>query len=207
MPYHHGDLHAALLEAAGQILEERGTEGLTLRAAARRIGVSHGAPAHHFGDKRGLLTALAVKVLRQWDVRLREVYERVKGEDPPVQVVSLLQGYVDIARENPQQFRLHTHPQLLDLSNASLRDARAGLGSIIDDILERACATAWLDRRDLQAVRFAMWALVRGYAAIVTEGVPHYQANTPEEGIRVLADGATMAFEIFARSTMHAPAR
>ena len=60
MAYHHGDLHAALLEAAGQILEERGPEGLTLRAAAQRIGVSHGAPAHHFGDKRGLLTALAV---------------------------------------------------------------------------------------------------------------------------------------------------
>ena len=207
MSYHHGDLRAALLEAAAEILEDRGPEGLSLRAAAQRIGVSHGAPAHHFGDKRGLLTALAAQVVRHWEARLHEVRHEVADADPPGQVVALLQAYVDIARENPQQFRLHTHPQLLDLSDGELREARAGLGGIIDGVLEQACESGWLDRQDLQAVRFAMSALVRGYAAIITDGVPHYGAETPEEDVRTLAEGAASAFELFARSTMHPPGR
>ncbi|MEO0497745.1 MAG: helix-turn-helix domain-containing protein, partial [Pseudomonadota bacterium] len=57
-PYHHGDLREALLTAAEVELTDRGIEGLSLRGVAKRAGVSHAAPAHHFGDKAGLLTAL-----------------------------------------------------------------------------------------------------------------------------------------------------
>src|SRR5271155_3547747 len=57
--YHHGDLRAALLKSAGEIIRDSGLEGLTLRACARKAGVSHGAPAHHFGNVTGLLTELA----------------------------------------------------------------------------------------------------------------------------------------------------
>ena len=59
--YHHGDLRHAMLVAAGALIEEEGVDGLSLRECARRAGVSHGAPAHHFGDVRGLLTALAAQ--------------------------------------------------------------------------------------------------------------------------------------------------
>ena len=61
--YHHGDLKVALLAAARSIVEEQGADAFTLREAARRAGVSHGAPAHHFGDKTGLLTQLAEQVM------------------------------------------------------------------------------------------------------------------------------------------------
>ena len=57
--YHHGDLRAALLAAAEAELAERGVEAFSLRQVAKRAGVSHAAPAHHFGDAQGLLTALA----------------------------------------------------------------------------------------------------------------------------------------------------
>ena len=52
-PYHHGDLHEALLQAAERVLERDGIAGLTLRAVAREAGVSHAAPTHHFGDLTG----------------------------------------------------------------------------------------------------------------------------------------------------------
>src|SRR5262245_33569186 len=58
-PYHHGDLRAALLAAAEEILEKEGIQALTLRAAARAVGVSHTAPQNHFGDLTGLLSELA----------------------------------------------------------------------------------------------------------------------------------------------------
>ena len=57
--YHHGDLKMALLRAAEAELAENGIESFSLRAVAKRAGVSHGAPAHHFKDAKGLLTALA----------------------------------------------------------------------------------------------------------------------------------------------------
>ena len=50
----------ALSETAVQIFRDRGIEGLSLREAARRAGVSIGAPAHHFGSTSGLLTEVAL---------------------------------------------------------------------------------------------------------------------------------------------------
>ncbi len=59
MPYHHGDLRRALLDAAVEVIATSGVAALSLRDLARRAGVSHAAPTHHFGDKAGLLTAVA----------------------------------------------------------------------------------------------------------------------------------------------------
>ncbi|NRB03591.1 MAG: TetR family transcriptional regulator, partial [Rhodobacteraceae bacterium] len=68
--YHHGDLRAALIEAGLQELEATGTEAFSLRKVARRAGVSHAAPAHHFGDVTGLLTALAAEGFRRFVVAM-----------------------------------------------------------------------------------------------------------------------------------------
>lgn len=59
--YHHGDLRRALLQAAADAITENGVAALSMRDLARRAGVSHAAPTHHFGDKAGLLTALATE--------------------------------------------------------------------------------------------------------------------------------------------------
>ncbi|CAM2011442.1 WHG domain-containing protein [Acanthopleuribacter pedis] len=59
--YHHGDLRAALLDAAETLLAEKGAAGLSLRAAAKRAGVSHTAPYRHFPNKAALLTAVAAR--------------------------------------------------------------------------------------------------------------------------------------------------
>ena len=60
-PYHHGQLREALVASGRTLLAERGIRGFTLRECARRAGVSHGAPAHHFGDAAGMLTAYAAQ--------------------------------------------------------------------------------------------------------------------------------------------------
>ena len=59
--YHHGDLKEALLAAAESVLDDHGLQGFTLRECARRAGVSHAAPKHHFGDVRGVLTEVAAR--------------------------------------------------------------------------------------------------------------------------------------------------
>lgn len=60
-PYHHGDLRRAVMAAAATLIAEEGVEAVSLREVARRTGVSHAAPAHHFGDERGLFTAIAAE--------------------------------------------------------------------------------------------------------------------------------------------------
>lgn len=59
--YHHGDLPAALRAATAELVAEAGPRGFSLREVARRAGVSHAAPAHHFGDSLGLLTAVSIE--------------------------------------------------------------------------------------------------------------------------------------------------
>ncbi|RCV53517.1 TetR/AcrR family transcriptional regulator [Marinitenerispora sediminis] len=59
--YHHGDLRRTLLDAALDLIAEQGVAAVSLRGLARRAGVSHAAPAHHFTDKAGLFTAIAVE--------------------------------------------------------------------------------------------------------------------------------------------------
>ncbi|HXX37801.1 MAG TPA: TetR/AcrR family transcriptional regulator [bacterium] len=64
-PYHHGDLRAALLEAAIELIASVGPRGFTLRGVARRAGVSHNAPYRHFRDKDELLAAVAAQGFRE----------------------------------------------------------------------------------------------------------------------------------------------
>src|SRR5215211_3555766 len=73
--YHHGNLRRALLDEAIAVIGEAGPGAVGLRDLARRVGVSHAAPAHHFGDKRGLLTAVATDGFRRLAATLRNAYE------------------------------------------------------------------------------------------------------------------------------------
>src|ERR1700678_1614444 len=58
---HHGDLRNALRQAARSILEEEGLGALSLRAVARKAGVSHAAPYRHFPNHEALLVELALE--------------------------------------------------------------------------------------------------------------------------------------------------
>lgn len=103
-PYHHGDLRAALLAAAEAELTEKGVEGFSLRSVAKRAGVSHAAPSHHFGDTNGLLTALAVEGFTRFQDTLDA---REQGSlDPRERAVRAGLGYLEFAIARPALFRL-----------------------------------------------------------------------------------------------------
>ncbi len=75
-PDHHGDLRRAAIDAAVQAIREEGVANLSLRDLARRLGVSHAAPTHHFGDKAGLLSAVASEGYRRLAAALRDAEAR-----------------------------------------------------------------------------------------------------------------------------------
>ena len=103
--YHHGALHDALLGAAEAELAETGLEAFSLRRVAKRAGVSHAAPAHHFGDAGGLLTALAAEGFRQFTATMT-AQEALAAPDPRARMIAAGLGYIGFAAQRPALFRL-----------------------------------------------------------------------------------------------------
>jgi AcrR family transcriptional regulator len=101
--YHHGDLRAALIQAADDIIAEGGIEAFSLRAAAQRAGVSHGASAHHFGSAKGLLTEVALLAFARLD---RYIVEVGHSDDVVTDVRALSLAFVTFALDHPGHFRL-----------------------------------------------------------------------------------------------------
>ncbi|MFJ3304368.1 TetR/AcrR family transcriptional regulator [Streptomyces sp. NPDC086549] len=97
-PYHHGDLRAALLEAAERTLRDRGAGALSLRELAREIGVSHAAPGRHFKDKQALLDALALAGYERLAGALESADEPALPLEP--RLTALAKAYVGFAVEN-----------------------------------------------------------------------------------------------------------
>lgn len=123
-PYHHGDLRSALLLAAEAELSERGVEGFSLRSVAKRAGVSHAAPAHHFGDVQGLLTALSAEGFRRFQATLDA--REVGAADARDRAIRAGQGYLEFALARPTLFRLifsSTKPDFSDPDLAAAGDA------------------------------------------------------------------------------------
>lgn len=119
-PYHHGDLPNALKAAAAELIVERGPAGFSLREVARRAGVSHAAPAHHFGDSTGLLTALAAD-------GFRELHDRLAGAiagatDPAGRLEAVARAYVAMAHAHPAHYAVMFRPDLIDPDNPVCRN-------------------------------------------------------------------------------------
>ena len=102
--YHHGDLRAALLRAAGAEIERSGYENLSLRELAESLGVSRAAPYRHFADRRALLAALASEGFDDLTAIHRKAIAAHKT--PHARLTAAGRGYLAFAAERPQLFRL-----------------------------------------------------------------------------------------------------
>ena len=109
--YHHGDLRAALIQAADDIIAEGGIEAFSLRAAAKRAGVSPGAPAHHFGSAKGLLTEVALLAFERLG---RSIEEVGRSDDVAADVRALSLAFVIFVLDHPGHFRLMFRSDLVN---------------------------------------------------------------------------------------------
>lgn len=169
--YHHGDLRNALIEAGIAILAESGAEALTLRAAAARAGVSHAAPAHHFGSLQGLLTAIAAVGFERFHAALESAMAEA-GASPLERLRAAGRAYVAFALANPAIIQLMFSGVRLDWSSAELcvaADRAYGqLEEIVAPAAERLGAHDEAAHRELA---LAVWSSVHGYAHLAIAGV------------------------------------
>ncbi|WP_431283073.1 TetR/AcrR family transcriptional regulator [Humitalea sp. 24SJ18S-53] len=167
-PYHHGDLREALLAAAETILETEGLPALTLRAAARAVGVSHAAPANHFGDMTGLLSELAAVGYQRFGAALATAMDAA-GPDPRLRFQAMGRAYVGFARAHPGLFVLMFRSERLDASRPALRAAiDASREALRQAISARSTAPAGPLQMAAQAA--AYWSLVHGFAVLLLDG-------------------------------------
>ncbi|MFF3504126.1 TetR/AcrR family transcriptional regulator [Streptomyces sp. NPDC003247] len=154
-PYHHGDLRRAVLTAALDVIAADGPSGLSLRDLARRAGVSHAAPAHHFKDRTGLLTAIAAE---GFGLLAATVNEATDLKDAGVR-------YVRFAREHPAHFQVMFAPGLLRTDDLELTTARA----LATDALRTAVAEVRPAEQgdDARLAGVAAWSLAHGFATLL----------------------------------------
>ena len=157
--YHHGDLRAALLDVAMQMLEQGRT--FSLRAVAREAGVSPTAPYRHFADREALESALAAEGFR--DLRADLLEQR----SPPSSAADLAEfgvEYVLFALRRPALFRLMFGHPCDDTDDHRLRAAAE-----LRDLLAAMLATVF-PRADAPALATAFWGLVHGLAFLHLDG-------------------------------------
>jgi AcrR family transcriptional regulator len=156
--YHHGNLREALLDAAVAEIAEVGLSAMSLRKVAARVGVTHPAASHHFGDKTGMLTALAAQGHRLLADGLRAT--RAAGGD----LLELGVAYLRFAHDHRPLFEVMFRPELLQTDDPELVAAQAASG---DEL--RGASGSRAGARQQQVARGA-WSFVHGYATLWLAG-------------------------------------
>jgi AcrR family transcriptional regulator len=166
-PYHHGDLHEALLQAAERVLERDGLAGLTLRAAAREAGVSHAAPTHHFGDLTGLLSELAAIGFRRFNAAM--IAARASETHPMMKALANAKAYVGYAQAHPGMYTLMFRTERIDMTRPSLHEAAS---ASFQGLANSAGAGGEAETLSLeQAALIARnWSLVHGFTMLLLDG-------------------------------------
>lgn len=172
--YHHGDLPDALRAATAELIAERGPTGFSLREVARRAGVSHAAPAHHFGDSQGLLTSVATVGFVQLNAAFDEA---VTGLDDPVARLNAIgRAYVGTAIKFPGHFGVMCADELINRDNADFIEASVGAYEHLLGIMGELRDHLNPDL-DVEAAATLTWSMVHGLATLAP-GLVHVAENT-----------------------------
>jgi AcrR family transcriptional regulator len=171
--YHHGDLRRAVITAALDVIRTQGPSALSLRDLARRAGVSHAAPAHHFKDRSGLLTAIATEGY--------DLLAHTLAAAPDLRERGV--AYVRFAVGHPAHFQVMFqpdlyHPNAPDLLAAKARTTeqlRTGVADLSPD-------------EDASLMGMAAWSIAHGFATLL---LSHnldrtLGARAPEDAFRAL---------------------
>ncbi|MFF8438158.1 TetR/AcrR family transcriptional regulator [Streptomyces bacillaris] len=167
--YHHGDLRAACLRAARELLEEDGSAALSLRAVARRAGVSATAPYRHYADREALVSAVAAEGYRELAGYLAQAHP---APSTPDELAAVAVAYVRFALEHPALFRaMFAEP--CDPTSEERVAATEAISAYV-----RAIVHATFPDVDADALSTTVWALVHGLAFLHLDG--KLDSSTPE---------------------------
>jgi AcrR family transcriptional regulator len=167
--YHHGDLRPALLRASLTLIEDGGIAALSLRAVARKAGVSHNAPYHHFKDRGSLLAALAEDGFAALAKAMADA--RAAAPDARSRLEACGHAYIRFALESPARFKLMSRPELTGPAEeaAVAQSSTPALDTLTAAILE-AQAAGLAPAGDPRPLVLTCWSAVHGLASLWLDG-------------------------------------
>jgi AcrR family transcriptional regulator len=198
--YHHGDLRAALIETAAELIAERGMRGFSLAEASRRLGVAVSAPYAHFEDRDDLLAAVAVRAFELFYAAL--VPEMDEFSEPADRLAVMARGYVRFAAGNRPMFEVLYESGLDKSRHPEIEAAERPL-----DEAFQGCVRALADGDDAMADEMAITfeATARGHAMLLLDGGP----SPDEQAVELAAERAARATRalVESRSLLVLPSR
>jgi len=191
-PYHHGDLRRALVDAALH-LAAAGAE-VSVREAARRAGVSPGAPFRHFPSRDALMTAVAAEAQRRFRSEIEAALAAAPSDDPLAQIRSLGLAYLRWAMKNPAHFEIISTGKYFDHDAAGeVSKDNAEIIAVMARLLGEAAARGKLRHGDLKRTQIAARALVYGFARMLIDG--HFPRwGIAEDEVEPMAEGIVDLF-------------
>jgi len=167
--YHHGDLRPELLRASLALIDEAGIGALSLREVARKAGVSHNAPYHHFKDRSSLLAALAEDGFATLAAEMADA--RAHAPDARARLEACGQAYIRFALKSPARFKLMFRPELTgpDAAAGVAQSSTAALDTLSAAIIE-AQAGGLAPAGDPKPLVLTCWSAVHGLASLMVDG-------------------------------------
>jgi AcrR family transcriptional regulator len=176
--YHHGDLPNALRRAACDVIVELGLGGFSLREVARRAGVSHTAPAHHFGDMAGLLTSVAVEGFDH----LTETTLAAVGssEDPAERLIAMGTAYIETGIRFPAHCEVMFRHDVVRPDDPDLVRAGSTAYAVLRDVVAGFIADEDLDIDPDDGAKLC-WSTMQGLLVLHSSmvGVDEAGGRTP----------------------------
>lgn len=183
--YHHGDLAAALLDAADTLVAEKGPAGFSLREAARVVGVDPAACYRHYRDREAVLQALARRGFTRLAAAFADVTDASRRKKPVDVVRALGHAYVQFAVTAPSAFRSMFGPNGFDARDPRLRgDYRDGIGAY--ERMQRTIST-WMEADglslDLEEASLGLWSGMHGFAMLVIDGALRFNHDAHRDRV------------------------
>lgn len=181
--YHHGDLRAALVDAAVVLIAERGVQGFSLAEVSRRVGVTTAAPYRHFGDREELLAAVAVRGLRTFAAMAAAGAEA--ATTPEQRLAAMASAYVRFAAEHRALFDTLFSAGIDKSRYPELQRAWEPVDALLADV-RQICDG---DVAAADALSAAAEATAHGHAMLLADG----EYGQGQDAVRVAADSAARA--------------
>lgn len=188
------DLRRTLLDASVDLLASEGLEGFSMREVARRAGVSHQAPYHHFHDREAILAEIVTEGFQQLRARMLESMAVAKTAGDRLSAIG--KAYVGFAVDQPAHFKLMFRSEMVSAEKHD--EARACANSAFDLLVSTVDTVVRENRgKPDPALVLAAWSLAHGVATLLLEGKLQKQVG---ESKRAQLAAAYSAIEAFTRS-------
>jgi AcrR family transcriptional regulator len=164
--YFDGDLRTALLAAAEAEVEAHGAAQVSLRSIAKRAGVSHAAPAHHFGDKQGLFTAMATAGFTELSADMDATLSATGRRPAAERIQELGMVYIGFSQRRPAVFEVMWRPELHHRDAPALHAAADATRATMTALIEQARHEGWTTQPTTEHLVLLGWAAVHGLAVL-----------------------------------------